>query len=222
MDFSFYFTSLRDTGVQLHNIKYKGERIIYELGLQEALAHYASADPFQSEVAYLDSYYGIGSSTYELIGGYDCPAYATYLNTSFYVSETSHTHPNSVCLFEFDAGYPIQHHLTATYVTSTKNIQFILRSIATVGNYDYMFEYAFHMDGAIHVTVRASGYIQAAFWANDEYGFHIHDQLSGSMHDHVLNYKLDMDINGTANTMMRTSIVPTTEVYGPLGPACRL
>lgn len=39
----------------LFDIKYKGERIIYELGLQEAIAHYAGHDPAQSGVAYLDT-----------------------------------------------------------------------------------------------------------------------------------------------------------------------
>lgn len=43
----------RDTGMRLFDIKYKGERIIYELGLQEAIAHYAGNDPQQSGTAYL-------------------------------------------------------------------------------------------------------------------------------------------------------------------------
>lgn len=41
MDFSFYIGFSRDTGLALYDIRFKGERIIYELGLQEALAHYA-------------------------------------------------------------------------------------------------------------------------------------------------------------------------------------
>ncbi len=39
--------------MRLFDIKYKGERIIYELGLQEAIAHYAGNDPQQSGTAYL-------------------------------------------------------------------------------------------------------------------------------------------------------------------------
>jgi primary-amine oxidase len=41
MDFEFYTTFTRDTGIRFYDIKYKGERIMYELGLQEAIAHYA-------------------------------------------------------------------------------------------------------------------------------------------------------------------------------------
>ena len=212
MDFSFFISSSRDLGLQLHNIKYKGERVVYELGLQEALAHYASSDPLHSTIAYLDSYYGFGPSTFEMIAGFDCPAYATYLNTSFYASETSHTHPNSICMFEYDPGFPIQRHLTANYVSATKNIMFTVRSVATVGNYDYLFDYAFHLDGSIAVTVRASGYIQASYYfGQNDYGFRIHDQLSGGLHDHVLNYKLDLDVLGTKNSLMKAEVVPTTE-----------
>ena len=53
-----------------------------------------------------------------------------------------------------------------------------------------MFSYEFYLDGSIRVSVRASGYIQSAYFAkNQDYGYQIHEALSGSMHDHVLNYK---------------------------------
>lgn len=139
MDFSFYVAFSRDSGVSLFDIKYKGQRVLYELGMQEALAHYAGNDPVQSGVAYLDSYYGFGPYAFELVKGYDCPSYATYLNTSYYVDETTHTHVDSVCLFEFDADFPIQRHSNSKYVSITKNVYFTLRTVSTIGNYDYMF-----------------------------------------------------------------------------------
>ncbi|RMZ11590.1 hypothetical protein D0860_03316 [Hortaea werneckii] len=214
MGFSFYLSFSRDTGLSLFDIRYKGQRILYELGLQEALAHYAGNDPVQSGTSYLDTYYGFGPYAFQLVPGYDCPSYATYMNTSYYVDETTHTHINSVCFFEFDADYPMQRHSTSSYVANTKNVYFSVRSVSTVGNYDYMFTYSFHMDGSIHVEVRASGYIQSAYYAhNADYGYHIHDYLSGSMHDHVLNYKADFDIFGTDNTMELTTNVPVTESY---------
>ena len=216
VDFSFYLSSNKDLGVQLHNVEYKGERIIYELAVQEALAHYASAsDPFQASNAYLDTEYGLGLASFQLVGGFDCPAYATYLNTSYYSQETSHTHPSSICLFEYDPGYPIQRHTAATYVSATKNVAFVVRSASTVGNYDYLFDYKFFLDGSIHISVRASGYIQSSFWVSNmdaQDGFHIHDNLGGSMHEHVLNYKLDLDVAGTANSLLKSALVPTTEV----------
>ena len=150
MDFSFYIGFTRDRGIALYDIRHKGQRILYELGLQEALAHYAGNDPVQSGTAYLDSYYGFGPYAFELVPGYDCPSYATYMNTSFYVDETSHTHINSICFFEFDADYPMQRHSTSSYVANTKNVYFTVRSVSTVGNYDYMFSYEFYLGKFIH------------------------------------------------------------------------
>ncbi|KAL2843196.1 copper amine oxidase [Aspergillus pseudodeflectus] len=214
MDFSFYISFNRDTGLSLFDIKYKGQRVLYELGLQEALAHYAANDPVQSGVAYLDSYYGFGPYAFELLKGYDCPSYASYLNTSFYKSEETHTHVDSLCLFEFDADYPAARHSTSDFVTVTKNVYFTLRTVSTIGNYDYMFSYNFHMDGTIGVEVRASGYIQSAYYANNQdFGYQIHDSLSGSMHDHVLNFKADFDILGTENTVELTSVVPVEKTF---------
>ncbi|KAK0625529.1 copper amine oxidase [Bombardia bombarda] len=214
MDYSFYIGFTRDTGMALYDIRYKGERLLYELSLQEALAHYAGNDPMQSGTSYLDTFYGFGPYAFELVQGYDCPAYATYLNSSFYVAETSHTHISSICLFEYNTDYPIQRHTTGAYTSVTKNTYFVVRFVSTVGNYDYTFSYSFFIDGSIAVEVRASGYIQSAYFANNQdYGFQIHDFLSGSMHDHVLNFKADFDILGTSNSVQLMSLVPTSKVY---------
>lgn len=39
MDFSFFYSFRRDSGLRLWDIKYKNETVMYELGLNEALAH---------------------------------------------------------------------------------------------------------------------------------------------------------------------------------------
>jgi len=167
-----------------------------------------------SSIAYLDSYYGFGPFSFELVPGFDCPQHATYLNSTFYTSETVHTHPNSICLFEYDADYPIQRHSGKGYVSVTKNTQFVVRAVSTVGNYDYTFSYTFSLDGTIGVDVHASGYIESAFAAhNEDYGFKIHEALSGSMHDHVLNFKADFDILGTENSVQMVSNVPISKTY---------
>lgn len=81
-------------------------------------------------------------------------------------------------------------------------------------DYDYNFDYIFSQDGSIEVKVRASGYISAAFYGyNQDYGYHISDGLSGSMHDHALTFKADIDIDGTENSLAVHSIVPVTKTY---------
>ena len=98
----------------------------------------------------------------------------------------------------------------------------MLRSVSTVGNYDYTIDYIFYLDGSIEVKVRASGFIFGAFYGSsdaskmtkaNEYGYRIHDAVSSSMHDHVINFKADLDIAGTTNTLVRVGIEPTTLSY---------
>ncbi|OCF40116.1 hypothetical protein I317_06067 [Kwoniella heveanensis CBS 569] len=214
MDFSFYLTYTRDTGMRLFDIKYKGERVIYELGLQEATAHYAGNDPVQSGTSYMDTYYGIGSLGINQLPGFDMPTYAYCMNTSFHAAELSKSHPCGISVFESDQDYPIQRHSTDYYVSVTKNIALTVRAVSTVGNYDYDFEYQFFLDGTIQTIVRASGYIQSAYYAkNDEYGYQIHDGLSGSMHDHAMTFKADFDVLGTSNTMVKHVIEPVEKKY---------
>jgi primary-amine oxidase len=83
-----------------------------------------------------------------------------------------------------------------------------------MSSYDYVFDYVFYLDGSIETIVRASGYIQSAFSANNsDYGYQIHDALSGSMHDHSLQFKVDLDIVGVDNTMVKHKFIPVDVDY---------
>jgi hypothetical protein len=120
---------------------------------------------------------------------------------------------NSAGLFEANEDIPIQRHSGRGYTSITKNVAFKLRSVSTLGNYDYQTTYEFRMDGSMTISVRASGYIAGGYAAkNDEYGFNIHDNLSGSMHDHVITFKADLDVLGEKNSLQKVEFVPTTEM----------
>ena len=215
MDFSFYLATSRDIGLSLFDIQYKGKRLLYELSLQEAVTLYAGSEPFASQATFFDTVDGLGATLVPLIQGYDCPSYATYLNATFSEGNTTNTVAGAICIFEHDAGFPIRRHsVPLSYTSVAKNIVFTVRTISTVGNYDFMIEYHFFYDGAIEVSVRASGYISAAYWdGNSDYGFHIHDYLSGSLHDHVLTFKADLDVMGTKNSVQKIEFVPETTEY---------
>ncbi|KAJ4370723.1 hypothetical protein N0V83_005244 [Neocucurbitaria cava] len=215
MDFSFYFSVSRDVGLSLFDIQYKGQRLAYELSLQEAVTLYTGSEPFASQATFFDTVDGLGSSLVTLVRGYDCPSHATYLNATYSEGNTTKTQADAICVFEFDAGYPIRRHSYPTnYASVAKNIMFTVRTISTVGNYDFMIEYQFFYDGAIEVSVRASGFISATYWdGNGDYGFHIHDYLSGSLHDHVLTFKADLDVLGRANTLQKVELAPESTTY---------
>lgn len=108
MGWSFYLNSLQAIGLGLWDVKFRGERILYELGLQEAMAHYAGADPLSAGMYWLDTMFGMGFHSYELVPGYDCPAYATYMPMTFHQGDKTIVRPNSLCVFEWTASDPIQ------------------------------------------------------------------------------------------------------------------
>lgn len=217
MDFDFYHTVSHDRGLSLFDIKYKGNRIMYELSLQEALTAYSGSDPFASQATFFDTTSGMGTDLQPLVRGYDCPSHATYLPTSWNQGNSTQTLEDAICIFEFDTGYPIRRHSfspIAPHTSVAKNIQFVVRTVATVGNYDFMIDYTFFYDGGIEVSSRFSGYISAAYWENEpEYGFHIHDFLSGSSHDHTLTFKADLDINGGKNSVQKVTFQAISTDY---------
>ena len=90
MGFEFYIAFSQSTGISLFDVRFKGERIIYEvrvlltfsvlqgnrlslvhlqLGMQEALAHYAGADPTQGAQYFLDTFFSMGVRMFELVPG---------------------------------------------------------------------------------------------------------------------------------------------------------
>ncbi|KAJ6157379.1 membrane copper amine oxidase [Penicillium chermesinum] len=238
MGFTFYWAFSQASGVTLFDVRFKGERILYELGLQEAMSLYAGNDPVQGALAYFDSFFGMGRAMFELVPGadllhvshhlsytnhdiafeigYDCPAYASFMDTTIYDAERTQRRRNTICLFEYTSDYPLQRHSTSFYVTVSKNNYLILRTTAVVGNYDYTVDYIFYLDGSIEIKVRASGYIQGAYFMPDEsreYGFRVHDAFATSMHDHVINFKADLDILESRNTLMKIDIEPKVKSF---------
>jgi primary-amine oxidase len=105
-----------------------------------------------------------------------------------------------------------------------------------------MIDFIFYLDGTIEIKYRASGYIMAAFYPPfsspltspnrssltmpNEYGYHIHDSVSSSVHTHVLNFRADLDIAGHLNTLSHISVSSQTASYPwinqntPLGTPC--
>ncbi|PYH42395.1 amine oxidase catalytic domain-containing protein [Aspergillus saccharolyticus JOP 1030-1] len=216
MGFTFYWAFAQATGITLFDVRFRDEQIIYELGLQEALAQYAGNNPIQGAVAYLDSFFGMDRAIFGLVPGYNCPAYAEFLDIIIYNTEQSQQRHKTIYLFEYTTDYPLQRHTTSFYVTVSRNNYLMLRTTAVVGNYDYTVDYIFYLDGSTEVKIRASSYIQGAYYIpgeSEKYGHRVYDQFTSSMYDHVINFKADLDVLGTSNTLMKVDVEPWTESF---------
>jgi primary-amine oxidase len=155
-----------------------------------------------------------------LVEGFDCPWGSTFWNITYPSSNKTQVNPNAICIFETDMNFPLSRHRTSSSndygfrdLGTVKGAGLIVRAIATVGNYDYMFDYSFHMDGSLEVIVRASGYLQSSFYypAQAKFGPRIQQATQGSLHDHIVTYKADFDILGTANSLQVTELVAVNQ-----------
>ncbi|KAJ9137572.1 Amine oxidase [Pleurostoma richardsiae] len=229
MGWSFYMSFTRLLGLMFYDIKFKGERILYELSLQEAAAQYAGYTPKSSGTVYHDTHYHFGTYSATLVPGYDCPFGSTMLNISFPEGNVTEVHPDAICIFEADSGFPLARHRTSgsndygfANLGTVKGSALHTRTVATVGNYDYMFDYAFHVDGSLEVEVRASGYLQSSFYYKDQgkFGPRIYDATMGSLHDHVVTFKADFDVVDANNSLQVTELITVNQTqpwYEELG-----
>ncbi|TFK18079.1 amine oxidase catalytic domain-containing protein [Coprinopsis marcescibilis] len=203
MGWGMYLGFDRDMGLSLWDIRFRGERIIYQLAPQEAIAQYAGGDPVQSTTAWLDRFFGMGTLVRNLIPGYDCPQEAVYLPAETYSIYGHILREKGICVFEQDAGKALTRHVgdIPGETGAVKSYILTVRSIST-------FDYLFYLDGTIQVQISASGYLQGGYWTPEQknYGHRIRDFSMGSLHDHVINFKVDLDIAGEANSFLKTSM----------------
>ncbi|NXR08152.1 AOC3 oxidase, partial [Semnornis frantzii] len=196
-----------NSGPRLFDIRYRGKRIVYELSLQEALALYGSNCPGGMSTRYLDGSFGIGRFAYELVRGLDCPYTATYVDRHYLVeSETPKTNQNSLCIFEHDAAIPLRRHFSdsqSLYYGGLRRNVLVIRTISTLINYDYIWDFMFHGSGAVEVRVHATGYISSSFLHGQgtNYGNRVGPHTLGTMHLHHIHYKVDLDVDGQLNSL---------------------
>ncbi|CAG5121784.1 unnamed protein product [Candidula unifasciata] len=208
LGWSFNFRMSALTGPSLYDIRFKGERIAYELGLAEIAVFYSGYNSLHRITDFVDSGALIGTHSKSLVPGGDCPESATFINQTF--SGQAVDEPvelvRSFCLFENNNGYPLRRHLSYSHYEGAfyggmLDSVLTLRSVVTVVNYDYVFDFMFHQNGVVETRVMSTGYIFPSFYTREEspYGFKIEDNIIGNIHHHLFHFKADIDIHGTSN-----------------------
>jgi primary-amine oxidase len=221
------------TGLQLEQVGYKDGRrlrsILYNAALSEMVVPYADPDEtFFWRDAFDVGEYGLGRNAHALEPGKECPANAAFFPAVFadeagepYVQE------RAVCVFERDGDMAWSHYDQAGEgATETRRAQnLVIRFAAVVGNYDYAIDWIFHQDGTLEQQTEATGILEpkgvhSHTLADDKDGQDTaHGQLvAGNIvapyHQHFFNYRLDMDVDGTANSVVELNVNAS-----PAGPA---
>ncbi|XP_064380884.1 amine oxidase [copper-containing] 3-like isoform X1 [Dromaius novaehollandiae] len=220
---SFAFGMSVNTGMRLFDIRYRGERIAYEISVQEALSVYGSNCPGGMSTRYMDGSFGIGRFSSPLVRGVDCPYSATYVDVHYLAqSQVSRTSKNALCVFEQNLGSPLRRHysnLQSFYYGGLVNSALIVRSIVALGNYDYVWDFIFYQNGAIEAKVQATGYVSSSFLHGDglRYGNRVWEHTLGTIHTHFINYKVDLDVGGRSgvlSSLMRVTLLINCRAVG--------
>ncbi|KAK2502872.1 hypothetical protein MC885_020121 [Smutsia gigantea] len=223
---SFAFRLRSSSGLQVLNVHFAGERIAYEVSVQEAIALYGGHTPAGMQTKYMDVGWGLGSVTYELAPGVDCPDTATYLDAFHYYDADGPVHyPRALCLFEMPTGVPLRRHFDSNFsggfnfYAGLKGQVLVLRTTSTVYNYDYIWDFIFYPNGVMEAKMHATGYVHATFYTPEglRYGTRLHTHLIGNIHTHLVHYRIDLDVAGTKNSF-QTLQMKLENITNPWSP----
>ncbi len=215
----FDFNVRSDIGIQLHDVQFKGDRIAYELSLSEIGVIYSGASPSPQHTSYLDSTWPLGMFFQELFQQVDCPENAQYFDFAHYMQTNVIMNRRSICLYEMDQGVPLRRMYSPDFMGSYHYFQgmpsnvLVLRSIISLGNYAYIIDFIFHQHGAIEVKTSLDGFIMSTYYTEapgDKFGFQVAPDSLGQIHNHLLHYKVDLDILGPSNRFETLEIATET------------
>ena len=210
--------------------------VLYEGSLSEMYVPYMDPEETWNSHVFLDAgeYFlntGSGGIIKPLQSGVDCPAYATYFSGTFFRDNgTPYIRPQLACLFERVTGDPSWRHWDEdTYAVSGRpSRELVFRTVATVGNYDYLFDWRFEQDGSIVAGVGATGILEVKAVPDQradktpsdklagkdpegnevQFGQLVSPGIDGVDHDHYFSYRLDLDVDGVKNSLMVDKLVP--------------
>lgn len=205
--------------------------VLYQGSLSELFVPYMDPDVGWYFRTYMDAgEYGVGKFTAPLQPGVDCPAYATYLEAVLADDQGApSSQPNAICLFERAAGDIAWRHFEMVHgqTESRQGRELVVRYIAAIGNYDYIFDWVFRQDGGIKVVLGTSGIEQvkavrhrgvadAQDGGDLAYGRLVAAQTLAVDHDHFFNFRLDLDVDGAQNSLLIGELTPVA--LGPESP----
>lgn len=218
-------------GLVLSTVTYndKGTRrkVMYEGSLGGMIVPYGDPDVGWYFKAYLDSgEYGMGTLTSSIEAGKDAPQNAVLLDATLadYTGAPARV-PNAIAVFERYAGPEFKHQEMGKPNLSVERRELVVRWISTVGNYDYLFDWVFAENGTIGINAGATGIeavkgvaartMQDPSAAEDtRYGTLLDHHIVGTTHQHIYNFRLDLDVDGEGNSLAEIDPVVAPNTRG--------
>ncbi len=209
-------------GLVLHELGYDGRPIIYRASLAEMFVPYGDPAPTHRYKNVFDQgeYWSAGSRTRS-----PSAATASARSSTSTASSTTRTasrprsRTRSACT-RSDFGIGWKHTDFRTEDVEVRRLRrLVISSIATVGNYEYGYFWYLYTDGTIEYEVKLSGVISTGALepgARPAHGTLVAPGLYGPHHQHFFCVRLDMAVDGNANTVVQVDSEPLP--YGPENP----
>ncbi|XP_061338627.1 amine oxidase [copper-containing] alpha 2, peroxisomal-like [Gastrolobium bilobum] len=212
--------------------KKKYRQVLYRGFLSEEFTPYQDpTEEWYYRTLFDSGEFGFGQYMSSLQPFTDCPANAAFLDAYYAGSDgTPVKITNAFCIFEKYAGDIMWRHTETAIpdevITEVRpDASLMVRMVSTVGNYDYVIDWEFKPSGSIKLGVGLTGtlLVKAGEYTNtdqikeDIYGTLLADNTIGVYHDHFLTYYLDLDIDGVANSFVKSNL-ETVRVKGHTSP----
>jgi primary-amine oxidase len=205
-------------GLVLHQVAFRdGGRlrpVAHRLSFAEMVVPYRDASPdHYRRTAFDIGEWGLGFMTTSLSLGCDCLGEITYLDA---VVHDSAGEPqlieNAICVHEEDSGVLWKHVDERAGAEVRRARRLVVSFHVTVANYEYLVYWRFYQDGAIECEVRATGIMvtshTAAPGSRPANGTLVDQGLYAPFHQHFIVARLDLDVDGTDNTVYATDSHP--------------
>jgi len=213
-------------GLVLHQLAYEDNGrlrpIIYRASLCEMQVPYGDPTRTHSKKNVFDvGEYGIGRMANSLKLGCDCLGAIHYFDAHVVnMAGEAETIGNAICMHEEDFGTLWKHTDWRTnHCEVRRSRRLVISFFATVGNYDYGFFWYLYQNGEIQVEVKLTGCLSVGAYprgAQPAHGVLVAPQLYAPIHQHYFNFRLDLDIDGTGNSVYEVDTV--AEPPGPGNP----
>jgi primary-amine oxidase len=219
-------------GLVLHQVRVidggRERPVLYRASIAELVVPYADPSPTRFWISYFDAgEYSLGRCASSLMLGCDCLGEIRYLDVTL---ADDHGAPyvvrNAICLHEEDAGVLWKHTDGVAGTAGTqRSRRLVVSFFATVGNYDYGFFWYLYLDGTIRMEVKLTGVLFTGAvppGAGHDHGTEVAPGLLAAYHQHLFCARLDMTVDGTANTVSEVEVerVPAGD-GNPYGNAFR-
>ncbi|MCH0628386.1 hypothetical protein JNB11_00105 [Kocuria palustris] len=212
-------------GFAIYDVSFKGRLCFYRMSLSEMTVPYGDPrKPYHRKQAFDLGDCGFGSFANSLALGCDCLGTISYLDgMGIHGNGEPFVIPNTVCLHEQDDGILYKHvnYRTNNAVIARKR-EFVVQTIATVANYEYVINFKFANDGLIDVETRATGILLTM--PIDEnvtvpWGTVVGPNVMAAYHQHILLFRFDPAVDGHMNTVVYDDTVkmPRDPVLNPYG-----